>query len=240
MKLNLKNVTLVCVASDYKKPYVNMSVKAIEICQNFADFGAVKFFTDMPIDTDLFEVHRILPITSIQEYNKFMLMKLPYVIDTDYCLVIQYDGFIVNPYAWTDDFLKYDYIGANGFLRFGRYMPVNGGFSLRSRKFLHAQKMIISNLELDNFEVNEDLLLVDYLRHYFESMGIKFATNEIADKFSTENGNYDDNKSFGFHDFHFNLPYKILAESQYKFELERQKEEFQKFKPIEKPEDVQI
>lgn len=40
----------------------------------------------------------------IKELNKY--------IETDYVLIVQYDGFILNPKAWMDEFLEYDYIGA--------------------------------------------------------------------------------------------------------------------------------
>jgi hypothetical protein len=33
-------------------------------------------------------------------------------IDTDYCLLVQPDGFVINPDKWDDDWYNYDYIGA--------------------------------------------------------------------------------------------------------------------------------
>jgi hypothetical protein len=32
--------------------------------------------------------------------------------DTEFAILVHEDGFIVNPECWSDEFLKYDYIGA--------------------------------------------------------------------------------------------------------------------------------
>lgn len=52
-------------------------------------------------------------------------------VKTSHCLVIQYDGFPIDPWMWRDEFLKYDFIGAPWPVR--GYVG-NGGFSLRSTK----------------------------------------------------------------------------------------------------------
>ena len=55
-------------------------------------------------------------------------------INTDFCLVVQYDGKVSDPDLWNDDFLNYDYIGAawtDGYVG-------NGGFTLRSKKLYDA------------------------------------------------------------------------------------------------------
>jgi uncharacterized protein DUF5672 len=75
----------------------------------------------------------------IQSYARFQVRKMHQVIETDFILNIQADGFVTNASKWTDDFLKYDYIGApwkkpqgqNG-ARVG-----NSGFSLRSYAWSH-------------------------------------------------------------------------------------------------------
>ena len=77
----------------------------------------------------------------------------------------------------------------------------NGGFCLKSKKFLEAQKIITKDLEVDN---PDDVMLSDVLRKKFETHGCKYAPPEIAYRFSTEHGNYEDNKSFGFHDLKLN------------------------------------
>ncbi len=41
-----------------------------------------------------------------------MIKRINSYVATPFALVIQYDGFILNPDAWRDEFLDYDYIGA--------------------------------------------------------------------------------------------------------------------------------
>ena len=52
-----------------------------------------------------------MKINNISEYNNFML-KIGEYIESDFALVVQDDGHIVNPNNWSDEFLAYDYIGA--------------------------------------------------------------------------------------------------------------------------------
>lgn len=97
---------------------------------------------------------------SYLEYNLFVLYNLKDVIDTEYCLIVQQDGFVLNGQNWREEFWEYDYIGAplrdwvevvDGELVLLEKAPSlnipphptvfegqNGGFSLRSQKLLHA------------------------------------------------------------------------------------------------------
>ena len=36
--------------------------------------------------------------------------RLASYIETDFVLIVQYDGFVLHAQAWDDDFLNYDYI----------------------------------------------------------------------------------------------------------------------------------
>ncbi len=102
MKKFLPNVTLLgldCVDIERLK-------LACDICQKDFEFGAVKLLSSIP-DSD----SRVIPIkniNSIEEYSHFFVKEVNDHVDTDFVLVIQYDGFILNPQAWNDDFLKYD------------------------------------------------------------------------------------------------------------------------------------
>ena len=49
---------------------------------------------------------------SYADYNKRCVSELNNYFDTDFCLIVQFDGKIINPSAWTNDFFNYDYIGA--------------------------------------------------------------------------------------------------------------------------------
>ncbi len=118
---------------------------------------------------------------SYLEYNLFILYTLDDLIDTDFALVVQNDGFVVNGDNWKDEFFNYDFIGAplccmyeyldDGSLKqynneqcdpFYENMPKhffegqNGGFSLRSKKILTLPRKL--KLQV-SFPVPETLLV---------------------------------------------------------------------------------
>lgn len=80
----------------------------------------------------------------IREYSRFVLQDLHTYIETSHVLIVQADGFVLNPGLWNPGWLDYDYVGAPWpeTLRVGKYViPLanrvgNGGFSLRSRRLL--------------------------------------------------------------------------------------------------------
>lgn len=96
-----------------------------------------------------------------QSYSWFMLFTLWRAVHTDFALVVQDDGWVLDGSLWRDEYLNYDYIGApihlaQVFAPEGDYWsqrfewsynlpeghraePVlNGGFSLRSRKLMRV------------------------------------------------------------------------------------------------------
>jgi len=135
---------------------------------------------------------------------------------TPYLLVWQWDGFIVNPELWSNEFLEWDYIGAPHGLYWRQVanwlksmwpnwpnpfdvsghgdIAGNGGFSLRSKKFLQATNGLSRS---GITPADEDLYLCVERRHELESQGIKFCPAEIAKKFSIDSE--DVVRSFGFH-----------------------------------------
>ena len=144
MKKRLDNITLLgvdCVDIDRLR-------LASEICQKDIDFADVKLLTSLSAKNQS-NIIKIEPIKSVEEYSRFIITELEKYVNTSHVLIIQYDGFILNPDAWTDEFLKYDYIGAPWLVDnwsvekfdfpkelMGKLVVGNGGFSLRSKKFL--------------------------------------------------------------------------------------------------------
>ena len=130
--------------------------------------------------------------------------------------IIQYDGFILNPEAWSDQFLNYDYVGApwlvgdfainkSGFpeeLR-GKLLVGNGGFSLRSKRFTSLCAELSREGALPKYEP-EDVVLCLENRKLLETHGMKFSPNDVAKKFSFESKNdeyIEWDGQFGFHGF---------------------------------------
>ena len=140
--IELPNVTLFCISSDN----VEGALYALNKSMEGINFGAVKLITHKEPDNlpEGIEFSKCYEITSIHDYNYYCIYNLTRHIDTDYCLLVQPDGFVINPDKWDDEWYNYDYIGApwpwreQGFVTpFGEHIAVgNGGFSLRSKKLL--------------------------------------------------------------------------------------------------------
>jgi hypothetical protein len=190
-RLDLTNIAIVsinCVSAIE-------SVKAINYSRREINFKEAILFTDQDIHAEQIHTIKINKLNSISEYSDFMLRLADYV-DSDYVLIVQSDGFVLSANNWNPAWLKYDYISApwpdspdwiqrqqmKEFM-VGNWNRVgNGGFSLRSRKFLELSAKFDSCLGFgeDNF-----LCLMKY--NYMIDNGIKFAPVELAKKFSYEN-----------------------------------------------------
>jgi hypothetical protein len=139
-------------------------------------------------------------------YSPWILRNLTNYIQTDYALTIQYDGFIIDPSLWSRDFLDCDYIGAL-WPNIGQVNRIgNGGFSLRSKKFLDLSAQIEYK---EGKHKGEDWVACVENNSYMLENGVNFADKILARQFSVEHivddCFYDKNKletynSFGFHD----------------------------------------
>jgi hypothetical protein len=203
MKLKLKNVTLFI----YENRDIQLAIDTINICKFYADFGSIKFISNKKIDYE-HAVYDSFNVNSLESYSNFILKKLNIYIETDYALLIQTDGHILNSEAWTDEFYDYDYIGAPWF--FNNPPTVgNGGFSLRSRKLLNALHIILPNIDYNTLHPHEDYVICVQLRHILENnFKIKFAPVELADRFSVETKGKWYPTTFGFHNYKFVNPEK--------------------------------
>ena len=184
-KLNLRNMTLVSV--NCLNPHE--SIRAIENCLKSCWFEKVLLLSDSFITHHIIESTCIHPIENLNQYSEFVLKRLYDYIKTDYCLVVQPDGFILNPNAWDDSNYNFDYIGAP----WSDFVVGNGGFSLRSRRFLYVTKNKLNSHELHP----EDVIVCKEHRELLIQNGIDFAPYEVAKKFSVENLPYEG--QFGFH-----------------------------------------
>jgi hypothetical protein len=146
----------------------------------------------------------ILPL-DYRQYSLFVMFSLQNFIETEYCLIVQDDGWVINGDNWSDDFLMYDYIGApchaalvgNELVQNFQWVdthhlkPIiiqNGGLSLRSMKLLKAPSLYGALYYFSNESTlqNEDVQLSGIFRPQLESLGIKFAPDNLAKQFSVE------------------------------------------------------
>ena len=165
------------------------------------------------------EIQIIDKLTSVDAYSEFILRRLHLYISTSHCLLIQTDGFIINPSQWNDAFFDYDFIGApltdfpvwHSFLPdwyisllqsnlFGENRwPMNGGFSLRSKKLLE----LTATCPHESTGLAEDNYINVIHRTWFEEHGATFPSRVLAFSFSHENPiighQFHFNDCFGFH-----------------------------------------
>lgn len=118
------------------------------------------------------------------EYSRFMLQGLVDYIDTDVCVTAHWDGYGVNKDRWQDDFLNYDYIGAPWPASMNSARVGNGGFSLRSKRWLKATADLVSGWYYRGQP--EDDWACRTQRAFFFSQGLRIAPLAVAAAFSIE------------------------------------------------------
>jgi len=208
--LKLPNITLIALTS----VRIPETIKALEYsCKNI-EFGEVKLASNVkPDNLPDFIIHEDTPKSSnIDEWNYNIIYNLPNHIDTDFCILIHDNGFVVNPESWRNEFLEYDYIGApwpipnDDF----SYRDINGNLirqgnsvSLRSKKLLDIPNKL--NLEWKSFNdfTNEDGFICVNYRHKYLEEGCKFASIDVAKYFSHESmiPEIQGIKPFAFHNY---------------------------------------
>jgi hypothetical protein len=185
-KIDLTNITLIaadCVDLD------RLLVVA-EVCLKHIRFGAVKILSSIPSRSDW--VIPIDPIRSKGEYSTFVVRELYKYVDTEYLLIFQNDGFILNPFGWRKEFWEYDYIGAP-WLYYDEHNVGNGGFSLRTRRLM---EVVATDRHILQCEPEDHIICRTY-GEYLRKKGFKFAPDAVARHFSIENKKW--RGEFGFH-----------------------------------------
>ena len=210
-----KDITIVCI--DTRDSHRDQAAATLAHCQNIFPCKKAILFSDKQPNIHLpisFVYTTCMNDTENRPYDRFILNELPNFIHTEYFLVVQTDGFIMNPSAWDDQFLEYDYIGApwahSPLHDWPPHQPTgpktsvgNGGFSLRSLKLANLVKQqynwLIDNVTTFKTEhwYPEDCFICRDIRPSLEKKGMKFAPEEVAAKFSCENRPYTG--QFGFH-----------------------------------------
>lgn len=195
MKLQLPNVTLICIDSIDTK----LASKVLDICQRDIEFGAVKL-----IDANL---------TSLVMYSVWCLTELYKHIDTTHFLIVQRDGFVLNSQSFKMEWLELDYI-APLFVQMD--MVGSGGFSLRSKRIMEYAAHLLPKWNGTEQHANE--LQVKHINMYedgFVSLNNKFkhfkiATLEQGADFAVggnRNKNYYREYPFGFHRTHQDIDF---------------------------------
>ncbi len=142
MKLQLPQVTLIAVTS----VKIYETIRALTYSMQGIDFGEVVLVTHkkpfgLPKGIMYKHTDRL---TDIDRFNYLIAYELGSYVNTDYVILVHYDGFIVHPEMWRKEFLDYDYIGSPWPLptaEHSTYYDANGNIcrvgnsvSLRSRE----------------------------------------------------------------------------------------------------------
>jgi hypothetical protein len=147
--------------------------------------------------------HKSCHRMSYHQYSLFVMYCLHLYIKTSHCLIVQDDGWVLNGKNFLPEYYDYDYIGApahagynDGKLYFSfawtkdpDAQPVlNGGFSLRSKRFLRclAKRGIMYAFFSTEPLCNEDVQICTFLRPKLEKLGMRFAPTDVALNFSME------------------------------------------------------
>lgn len=146
---------------------------------------------------------RRIDALTYQQYSIFVMHCLHAFVDTEFCLLVQDDGWVIDGSKFQPHYYDYDYIGApchaarvgndlvQGFRWVGMPGAVivqNGGFSLRSRRFLvtPSRAGIVYVPHTLHPLMNEDIQLCCLVREAMERQGIRYAPLTVALHFAVE------------------------------------------------------
>lgn len=190
-RLPLPQVTLCAVSS----VNVKATVRALEASLAQIDVAAALLLTDSLVEPDHpgIRVVPIAPITSAHAYSDFLLTRLVDHVATSHCLVIQWDGHVLDAARWQPEFLDHDYIGASWPQFTDGHDVGNGGFSLRSRRLMQLCRDPAFRRDHP-----EDVAIGRTNRLWLEGQGMRFAPRALADRFAAERAG-DVMASFGYH-----------------------------------------
>lgn len=125
--------------------------------------------------------------------ERFLIHRLHECFETSHCLHMEQDSRVANPEAWDPRWLQFDYIGAPWPWPYNQppFPPCtprncvgNLGFALLSRRFCETVAKIAN--PTDEEARLSDVYICRTLRPKLEAMGMRFAPEQVARKFSVE------------------------------------------------------
>ena len=213
-RLRLPDVTLVMVETREHE----LANYAVRESVGRVSFGEVLIFTDRPETFDDFGA-RVVRVPDWPEkigWSRFTWQEIGRYVRTSHALCVQWDSWVVDPSAWRDEFLRYDYVGAPWWYLDGKNVG-NGGFSLRSTALMRYLRKRRDDYPCTT-ALDDDLLCRTY-RPRLQDAGFVWCPQDLALDFSFECVRPDPAaKHFGFHGcFNFHLVLtkeELLARAQ--------------------------
>ncbi len=189
-KLQLPEVTLVAMTS----VKIQETIQAMLYSMREIEYGDVVLIThEKPAGLpDCIRYAYIEQLKCIDDFNYDILYRLHRYIQTKFCLLVHYDGYVVNPKSWKKEFLDYDYIGSPWEKREelkndrGEYYRVGNSVSIRSKRLLEFPEKYGISWEDWKGSRNEDTFLCVYFRKMLEEQGMRIAPFELALYFGRE------------------------------------------------------
>jgi len=206
----LENVSIVCVDT----VNAERALKSLDVSSSNIEFKECILFTHLH-DFDILPFRNILDkikVVYVEKmdktgYSEFIIKELHKYVAGDHCLIVQHDGYVIDHLMWRDEFLTVDYIGAPWPPEWGFKNRVgNGGFSLRSKKFMEHSASILGEFDFrePTYFLNEDFLLTNCYFDKLSELGMRFADVELASWFSNEYPVPEmKDRTFGVHDIWF-------------------------------------
>ena len=195
-KLQLPNVTLVAMTS----VRVAETIKAMQYSMQGIEFAQAILITHRKpffLPKEITYKH-ISKLTDIDHFNYKTVYDMGDYIDTEFALLVHYDGFVVNPDMWREEFLDYDYIGSPWPLPkegddttyrdiYGNLCRVGNSVSIRSKRLMDYPKKANVPWVGEKGYFNEDGFICCKIRHLLEAEGMQIAPLELAVHFGHEN-----------------------------------------------------
>lgn len=199
MKVRIKDVCLISVdCVNYAK-----TIHSLRNCMSRCEFDSVVLLTDIDIEEPGIYVIKIPRINSKEAYSAFIIRELYKYFSQTHCLIVQHDGTILNADCWDESFKEFDVIGARWLYPDNEPNCGNGGFSLRSHRLMET---VAKDKFIDILHPCDEILGRLYRRYLEKTYSIKFAPNDVCDRFSYEL-HTPVQRTFGHHAF-FHLPFK--------------------------------
>lgn len=195
-KLVLPQVTLCAMTS----VNVRETLKAMEYSCRGIEFADAVIITDkkprfLPKGIRYSHIDRL---GNIDAFNYKTVYDMGDYIHTDFALLVHYDGFVVHPEMWRDEFLDYDYIGSPWPLPkpgddttyrdiYGNICRVGNSVGIRSKRLMDYPKEAGIPWVGEKGYFNEDGFICCKIRHLLEAEGMRIAPLEVAKYFGHEN-----------------------------------------------------
>lgn len=184
--LEIPGLTLFVIDGGVGRPLIKL---ALRDTLNQIKPEATIIFSENPFDWEEPEwlecgFYRIRPCTSVREAMAVFWTTVPWNVNTEFMMHVEWDGWIVDASAWDPEFLSYDYIGAP-WPWYSDGLDVGNGLGIRSTRLMR----FLSNHRTEfPIPVQEDDGICRVYRPKLEKKGFRWAPRELASRFSWERG----------------------------------------------------